>query len=97
MACSNGLTSNSYPEITLYRLSDVGERNDTFTVRRFAPNLLLIGDDSGGRGVYLDLAAETDGAHPVVLLAFSSLGVDEPTVLASSLEQWAASGFHVPD
>jgi hypothetical protein len=97
LACSNGLVGNATPNVTLYSLADLPERNLTYEVHQYAPSLLLIGDDGGGRGIFLSSLTSEAKVVPVVMVGFGAIGVDNPRQLAPSIELWAKEGFPVPE
>ncbi|MEU1725129.1 hypothetical protein [Nonomuraea sp. NPDC005692] len=72
---------------------DIGERNATYEVAKYAPGFLLVGDDSGGRGFLL--RADDPGSA-----VFSSgLGDLEPAyfdVVAAGFASWIESLGPVP-
>ncbi|MFF0866222.1 hypothetical protein ACFYUV_31020 [Nonomuraea sp. NPDC003560] len=74
--------------VAVYSAGDIGERNATYEVARYAPGFLLVGDDSGGRG-FLLRADDPDSA------VFSSgLGDLEPAgfdVVAADFPSWIES------
>ncbi|WP_449349038.1 SMI1/KNR4 family protein [Streptomyces shaanxiensis] len=82
----NGLLTES--GVAVYSTADIGERNATYEVARYAPGFLLVGDDSGGRG-FLLRAGDPDPA------VFSSgLGDLEPAdfdVVSTDFASWIAS------
>lgn len=51
--------------IAIYSIDDLIERNTTFEVLEYLPGFLLIGDDSGGKGILLS----TDPKNKVVYLS----------------------------
>ncbi|MEV4573968.1 hypothetical protein AB0K16_12005 [Nonomuraea jabiensis] len=74
--------------VAVYSAGDIGERNATYEVARYAPGFLLVGDDSGGRG-FLVRADDPDSA------VFSSgLGDLEPAgfdIVSADLASWIES------
>ncbi|MFC8431897.1 hypothetical protein [Streptomyces sp. NPDC057253] len=72
----------------MYSAGDIGERNATYEVVRYAPGFLLVGDDGGGRG-FLLRADDPDSA------VFSSgLGDLEPAdfdVVSADFASWIES------
>ncbi|WP_051304967.1 hypothetical protein [Chitinilyticum litopenaei] len=75
--------------LLLYHLDDLIERNDTFEISQYLPGYLLIGDDSGGRGI---LASCEHPGHPVYICSLGSLAKNDFVLLAATLQQWQASG-----
>jgi hypothetical protein len=80
--------------LLLYGLDDVEERNATFEVADYLPGYLLIGDDSGGRGI---LVALTSTAHPVYACGLGAMNEEDVVPLADSLQAWAQEGCPLPD
>ena len=54
----------------------------------------MIGDDSGGRGIFLDLSRP--GQAPVYLQGHGAIGDDAYEVLAPSLSDWLMGGGQIP-
>lgn len=75
--------------LLLYGKDDLPERNQTFEVGMYLPNHLLIGDDSGGRGVLVHCS---NANHPVYLCDLGAMDEDDLYLLAESLDQWFVSG-----
>lgn len=85
---SNGLLAND--EVNLYAIEEIAERNATYEVGKYLPDWLMIGDDGGGSGIFLDLTKTPASVYR------SDMGVfieTEATALAPSLGDWVASGF----
>ena len=92
--CSNGLMVPEVASLILYSTEEIEERNTTFEVHTYAASWLLIGDDGGGRGIFLD-RSDPDGA--VYRLG---LGVGDPSyavLLAPTLADWIENGFGLLD
>ncbi|MFI7469457.1 hypothetical protein [Nonomuraea sp. NPDC049646] len=71
--------------VVVYPAGDIGERNATYEVARYAPGFLLVGDDSGGRGF---LVRADDQASAVYS---SDLGDLDPAyfdVVAADFASW---------
>src|SRR5262245_27821858 len=49
---SDGLFANDI--VKLYSIDEIAERNSTYEVAEYLPGYLMIGDDSGGYGIFLD-------------------------------------------
>ena len=79
--------------LLLYGREDLAERNTTFEVANYVPGYLLVGDDSGGRGVLVSCAQP---AHPVHICGLGALALEELTPLSDSLRLWAESGCPLP-
>lgn len=78
------LTPND--RVSLYSLDYLAERNATYEVADTWPGWLMIGDDSGGCGVFL--RCDGDGA-----VGLQDLGAPEPPmVVASSFSEWLGAG-----
>jgi hypothetical protein len=97
LASSNGLVGKASPNVTVYCLADLPERNLTYEVHQYAPSLLLIGDDGGGRGIFLSSLPSERKDVPVVMVGLGAIGIDRPCLLAPSIEVWAKEGFPVPE
>jgi hypothetical protein len=79
--------------LLLYGRGDLAERNDTFEVAQYLSGYLLIGDDSGGRGVFVSC---TVPEHPVYLCDLGSLADEDFIPLAGSLDHWVESECPLP-
>lgn len=79
--------------LLLYGKNDLAERNQTFEIGMYLPDHLLIGDDSGGRGVLVHC---NNANHPVYLFDPGAMDEDDLCLLAESLDQWLASGCPIP-
>lgn len=81
--------------VHVYEPADVAERNETFEVAEYAPGWLLIGDDSGGAGLF------TRPGDPVVyrldLGAISPDIVGDGEPVTDDLAAWLAAGAPLPD
>lgn len=78
--------------VTLYRLEDIVERNETYEVGYYCSGYLLIGDDGGGRGFLI--ALENDDP----LVVSSGLGNLDPvdfSPVATTLQEWVNRGLSV--
>lgn len=87
---------NSAPRadgLLLYGQEDFAERNNTFEVAEYVPGYLLIGDDSGGRGV---LVSCKQPAHPVYICDLGALAAEELAPLSDSLRAWVESECPLP-
>jgi hypothetical protein len=71
--------------LLLYGQDDLIGRNDTFEVARYLPGYLLIGDDSGGRGVFVHYVLP---AYPVYICDLGVLAEEELVPLAPTLHHW---------
>lgn len=84
---------------TVYGAEDIAERNETYEVAEYAPGWVLVGDDSGGRGLLMrstgadfSPAAGRDAAE-VFLLDLGALTADVPEegeFLTDDLIGWLA-------
>lgn len=71
--------------ISVYEVSSLLERNETFEVAVYAPGYFMFGDDSGGRGFLMSLS-DGDGR-----ILGSDLGDLSPQYFdeeAASLQEW---------
>jgi hypothetical protein len=73
--------------IGVYSVTDLVERNDTFEVHDYCPGFLLIGDDSGGRGILLRSDSATESVYSSDL---GDLSVDGFQREAASMDEWIA-------
>jgi hypothetical protein len=85
---SNGLFANDL--VTLYSTEDIAERNSTYEIAEYLPGYLMIGDDSGGSGIFLDTGSNPS---PVYLMGHGSLDVSIAIVLAPSMTDWINQKF----
>jgi hypothetical protein len=81
----------SFPEtgVVLYSTADIAERNTTYEVAEYAPDLILIGDDSGGNGFLMHATAEST---EVLKIDLGAIGSTEGIVLATDLIAWIRQG-----
>jgi hypothetical protein len=94
LQCSNGLMVPQVASLILYSTEEIEERNVTYAVQTYAPSWLLIGDDGGGQGIFLDRA----DLHSAVY--WLGLGVGDPShavLLAPTLAEWIESGFDLKE
>jgi SMI1/KNR4 family protein SUKH-1 len=89
---SNGLFANDL--VNLYSTEEIAERNSTFKIGKYLPGYLMIGDDSGGYGIFLDTGSNSS---PVYLMGHGSLGLSDADVLAPSLTDWINQRFPLRD
>ncbi len=75
--------------VKLYSLDEIDERNETFEVAEYAPQLVLIGDDSGGDGFFLD--RQTDASR-VYQIGLGAIGSSEGRLVSENLLTWLAEG-----
>jgi hypothetical protein len=75
----------------LYTSGQLLERNMTYEVFEYLPNMLAIGDDGGGKLLLIE--RKLNSMSIVYAIDAGSLGVIEPTVISPSLETWANNGF----
>lgn len=72
----------------VYGREDLRERNETFEVREFCPGHLLIGDDSGGTGILMNLSTGT-----VSTVGLGVMAPSEFIFLVESFEEWLGKEF----
>jgi len=89
---SNGLFINDL--IKIYSTEEIAERNRTFEVEQYLPGFIMIGDDSGGSGIFLNTK---DVPSLVYKIGHGSLAVSDAIILAQSLTDWIDQGCTVPD
>lgn len=95
LRCSNGFEpmTERYG-ISLFPTNQLAEMNEAYSVSEFAPTLLFIGLDGGGRGIFLD---RMSAVGAVYRCGMGNLDVSESTLIAPNLEAWIASGFDLKD
>lgn len=89
LRASNGISLNSGGII--YSSGQLVERNMTYEVFQYAPGMLAIGDDGGGKLILISLKLSTSSA--VYFVDSGALGAVIPSMANSSLETWANVGF----
>jgi hypothetical protein len=88
LKCSDGFFV--HPVLMVYETSGIPERNTTYEVGIHLPEWLLIGDDSGGRGIFLDY---TDKEGTIYMVGLGNMSRPEARLLASSIPEWMACKF----
>jgi hypothetical protein len=80
-----------FPEtgVVLYSTADIAERNSTYEVAEYEPDLILIGDDSGGNGFFMRAIVEST---EVLKLDLGAIGSVEGSLIATSLVAWVSQG-----
>ncbi|MBD9463937.1 hypothetical protein [Pseudomonas sp. Pdm06] len=78
----------------LYGRDDLTERNETFEITQYLPGYLLIGDDSGSRGVLVHYELS---AYPVYLCDLGVLAEEDLVPLAPTLHHWIELSCPLPD
>jgi hypothetical protein len=73
----------------VYPLDEVAERNATFEISDYRPDLLLIGDDGGGRGFFIP---RDDPEPSVVAIDLGAVGSSDGELLGP-LSEWVSHGF----
>ena len=76
--------------LVIYAPDQIAERNEIYEVAIYLPGHLMIGDDSGGRGVLLD----SSGA--VWICDMGALDEECREPLAAHLAQWVEQGCPLP-
>ncbi|SDD21053.1 SMI1/KNR4 family protein [Rhodococcus tukisamuensis] len=79
--------------VLLYGPHQIQERNETFEVRRYAPDWMLVGDDSGGRGLFMRHHGRD--RRSVRLLDLGAIGGDlagDGELLTDNLIDWLGTG-----
>jgi hypothetical protein len=71
--------------VGLYSVMDLVERNDTFEVHEYCPGFLLIGDDSGGRGILINTDSSSESVYSS---DFGDLSVHGFALEAASMDEW---------
>jgi len=90
LRCSNGLRLKLHTNVQLYSTSDLEERNSTYEVALYAPDLLLIGDNGGGKGLFIKYKLENNAVY---LIDLGSLVIEDAITLASNLLEWIDKGL----
>ncbi|MEU8289331.1 hypothetical protein AB0C01_33820 [Micromonospora sp. NPDC048905] len=80
-------------DVSVYGPDEIAERNRTYEIPDYAPDLLLIGDDGGGAGLFV---ARNDSDPEVVLIGLGAVGTVDGTP-AGQLSLLAADGFRSID
>jgi hypothetical protein len=62
----------------IYGATDIVERNQTFEIQEYAPHLLLIGDDGGGRGLLIERSVKNP---QVMCIDLGAVGSDDGSSL----------------
>lgn len=81
--------------VVVYGPQDIVERNETYEVAEYQPDWVLIGDDSGGRGLFMRRAGGTPGAVYSLDLGAGDNDIDSPGVgewVTDDLLGWLAAG-----
>ncbi|MFG1869064.1 hypothetical protein [Micromonospora arborensis] len=76
-------------DVSLYGPDEIAERILTYEISDYAPELLLIGDDGGGAGLFV---ARNDPDPEVVLIGLGAVGSDDGTRVGR-LSVLVADGF----
>jgi cell wall assembly regulator SMI1 len=92
LTSSNGLFANDL--VNLYPTEEIAERNSTFEVARYLPGYIMIGDDSGGSGIFIDTVSSPS---PVYQIGHGSLDLSDAVVLAPTLTDWIDQRFPLRD
>ncbi|MEV6930228.1 hypothetical protein AB0M46_37895 [Dactylosporangium sp. NPDC051485] len=75
----------------IYPLDGIVERNATFEISEYGPDLVLIGDDGGGRGFFI-VRGDPDPDPDLLAIDLGAVGSDEGEVLGR-LSVLLARGF----
>ncbi|WP_433126616.1 hypothetical protein ACQPWW_27915 [Micromonospora sp. CA-240977] len=76
-------------DVSVYGPDEIAERNLTYEISDYAPDLLLIGDDGGGDGLFV---ATNDPDPEVVLIGLGAVGTSDGTRVGR-LSGLVAEGF----
>lgn len=90
LTSANGLLAND--QVALYSAEEIAERNTAYEVEKYATHWLMIGDDGGGYGVFLDLS---ESPARVYLSGMGVLIPSEAVLLAPGIPDWVSRGFPV--
>jgi hypothetical protein len=66
--------TDSSVDVYLYGPEEIAERNSTYEIATYRPDLLLIGDDGGGRGLFVP---RNDPDPEVFLIGLGAVGSDD--------------------
>lgn len=90
LTITNGFLLDS--GLFIYSTDDIIERNKTHEIKEYCNDFLLIGDDSGGRGLLIRISDYHTSVYS------SGLGDLEPRkfkLIAQSLEDWINRGLPI--
>jgi hypothetical protein len=83
------MSTDSSVDVYLYGPGEIAERNTTYQIPIYTPDLLLIGDDGGGRGLFV---ARGDPDPELIRIELGAVGSDDGDRL-DRLAALAADGF----
>lgn len=92
LSLSNGIQVIDVASLVLYSTDELRERNSTYEVPDYLPGWLMIGDDGGGQGIFLD-CIEIVGA--IYSVGMGSMLRTDAILLAGNLTQWIDRAFLV--
>jgi hypothetical protein len=92
---SNGLSPHSdTASPCLYDTQALAQFNEVNQIARYLPQLFQIGDDGGGRGIFLSRSPDDTAVYRLDL---GALFADEAVTLAPSLPAWIFNNFDLKD
>lgn len=80
-----GGPTNSRNDIAIYTIHEVKERNETFEIKIYLPEYVLIGDDGGGKGFLIHAVHQST----VYSSGFGDFSKDYFCVVAPDFAVWA--------
>lgn len=78
--------------VLLYGQTSFIERNETYETKRYCPNHITIGDDSGGRQILLSL-----DTGPLSLVDAGSMNPAFAEHISEDLTEWLSEGCPLPN
>lgn len=75
----------SEDSIYFYSTEDILERNITFEINEYLPDYILIGDDGGGRGIFMRASKNSTS---VIMVGLGSLSEEDFEEISSDLQKW---------
>jgi hypothetical protein len=93
LRCANGFTAQEdICSLILYSTEELIERNETYEVSVYAPELLMIGDDGGGRAILIERHQPDPAVYRV---SMGSISPDDAVTLAPQLSSWITQGLNL--
>jgi len=78
--------------LCIYKIEDLAERNKTFEIFDYLPGYLLIGDDSGGKGILVSLDPANQRIYESGL---GDLNPNDLNLISDSFQSWIDSKFQL--
>ena len=89
---TNGMLAHDF--VLLFSVDDILERNETNEISTYFPGWVMIGDDSGGRGILVPTNA-SEG--PVYWVDMGSALIEESDRLSDRLTSWLEDRCPIPE